>query len=152
MNLKKIILLSILLVVVFSAVSATSALSEDITIKGNLTQGSVDFDFSGNQGDFSVYNQVTVCDVDISDASGDDLNKIKSAVDSDDIVCNITRDDGTSNYDGDSDMEVTLSGTTLHITVKSTFLAFSELGETHKEVTGGCLVLHGDGGNITIEF
>lgn len=152
MNLKKIMLLSILLVVVFSAVSAASALSGDTTVNGNLTQGSVDFTFSGNNGNFVVYDQLTVCDVDISNASDDTLNKIKSAIDSDDIVCNITRDDGTSNYDSDSDMEVTLSGTTLHITVKSTFLAFSELGETHKEVTGGCLVLPSDSGNITIEF
>lgn len=159
MDFKKILILGVLLVVVFSAVGAVSAglfdfLEEDnsFTVQGHLIDGSANTTlWDDNVGDYHYHRDLS-CDVEVA-ASEEQLDKISSF--SMYSYCNITYGNGTSEVFQSSDntnFELSMEGNIVHITAERAIYTPVKFEDTHCGISGGTLVLPGEDGNITIEF
>ena len=161
MDLKKVLLLCVLLVVVFSAVGGVSAGLFDfgeedasVTISGKLTEGSSRMQLSDRDGGHFKHERFTSCYVDVS-LTDEQRELIKDSLLFYSNTCNVTYGNGTSEvytHTNKSDLTLGLSGDELYIGGSKVVYTNSEVSEEPCGVSEGTLVIHTEKGNITINF
>lgn len=161
MDLRKIFVLCVLLVVVFSAFGAVSAGwfdfgEEDasITISGKLTEGSSRMQLSDRDDDHFKHERFTSCYVDLP-LTDEQKELIKDYLFSDSNTCNVTYGNGTSEvftHTNKSDLTLGLSGDELYIGGSKVIYTNSEVSEDPCGVSEGTLVIPTEKGVITINF
>lgn len=166
MNLKKIVLTSIILLIIMSSFSAVTAgwfdfLSDDSNdgpIDGKILKSSYNGKLIDKNGGIGTFEYDGFVDIDLTEASDSQINKIKDNLDCNNITLILESDlddDLTINPESgiDTVLDLSLNGKTLTVNYSTGYISMIEDGcDDSGKVISGNITIPIEDQNITINF